>query len=273
MRLKVFRYRKGMEKPRYDVFTFEPVPGMSVLSGLFHVQEKFDDSLAFRYSCRGAVCGTCVMLINRVPRLACRTQLGALMGGKLDLALHAYVLPQYTEPWDPSAEVIVEPLPNLPVIKDLIVDMTTFFSNYRDIDPVFHPPDSNPEKERPMTPAAVRELEKYTTCILCAACFGACPVNGKNPHYLGPAALAKLYRFSIDPREQSGRDRLCLADRPGGWGACEFHTNCRKVCPKDVPPDIAIGQARRELSKIRKEIPKREKEQSENSGGTSGEKS
>jgi succinate dehydrogenase / fumarate reductase iron-sulfur subunit len=277
MKLKVFRYQAGMEKPRYDVFTFEPVPGMSVLSGLFHVQEKFDDSLAFRYSCRGAVCGTCAMLINRVPRLACRTQLGALIEGKLNIPLHDYVLPQYTEPWDPSAEVIVEPLPNLPVIRDLIVDMTTFFANYRAIDPVFHPPDSTPEKERLMSPAAVRELGKYTTCILCAACFGACPVNARNPHYLGPAALAKLWRFRIDPREEEGMERLGLAEGPDGWGACEFHTNCRRVCPKDVPPDVAIGHARMEINKMRKEPPKREREReielSGNSGGTYGEKS
>lgn len=252
MNLKISRFRTGMEKPRYDTFELEPANGMTVLSALFHVQEHFDDSLAFRYSCRGAVCGTCAMLINRVPRLACRTQLHALVAGKLSLPLHAYVLPEYTEPWDPATEIIIEPLPNLPVIKDLIVDMTTFFANYRAVDPAFHPPDRHPEKERPMSPAAVRELEKYTTCILCAACFGACPVNGKNPRYLGPAALAKLYRFHIDPREQPGPGRLAAADKPEGWWACEFHTNCRKVCPKDVPPDIAIGHARQELNRIRK---------------------
>jgi succinate dehydrogenase / fumarate reductase iron-sulfur subunit len=186
-----------------------------------------------------------------VPRLACRTQLAALLEGSLNLALHAYTLPGLTEPWNPANEVIVEPLPNLPVIKDLIVDMNTFFQYYRDIDPVFHPKDPDPGQERLMTPIAVKELEQYTTCILCAACFGACPVNGKDPRYLGPAALAKLYRFHIDPREQPGT-RLGLADRPDGWWACEFHTNCRKVCPKDVPPNIAIGRARQELARLKK---------------------
>jgi succinate dehydrogenase / fumarate reductase iron-sulfur subunit len=249
MQLKVFRYRAGMAKPRYDTFTLEPEPGTTVLSALFEVQQRFDESLAFRNSCRGAVCGTCAMLINRVPRLACRTQLSALLEGKLDLALHAYPLPDHTEPWDPATEVIVEPLPNLPVIKDLIVDMSTFFQYYRDIDPVFRPKDPDPERERLMTPGAVKELGQYTTCILCAACFGACPVNGKDPRYLGPAALAKLYRFHIDPREETGPARLTIADRPDGWWACEFHTNCRKVCPKDVPPNVAIGHARQELTK------------------------
>jgi succinate dehydrogenase/fumarate reductase iron-sulfur protein len=270
MQLKVFRYRPEMAKPRYDIFPIDPVPGMSVLSALFIAQETFDESLAFRYSCRGAVCGTCAMLINRVPRLACRTQIGLLIGGSLNVPLHGYELPQFTEPWDPLTEVIVEPLPNLPVIKDLIVDMTTFFANHRAMDPVFHPPGPDPEKERPMNPAMVRELEKYTTCILCAACFGACPVNGKNPRYLGPAALAKLYRFRIDPREQAGPERLGTADRPDGWWACEFHTNCRKVCPKDVPPDIAIGHARMELTRMRKEkgeIVTKENEDRKTGGG------
>lgn len=251
MKLKVSRYKSGMAKPRYDTYTLDPEPGMTVLSALFEVQKRSDESLAFRNSCRGAVCGTCAMLINRVPRLACRTQLGALLEGRLDSALHAYNLPELTESWDPATEVIVEPLPNLPVIKDLIVDMKTFFRYYRDTDPVFHPKDKDPERERLMTPQGVKELEQYTTCILCAACFGACPVNGKNPRFLGPAALAKLYRFHIDPREQ-GATRLGLADRPDGWWACEFHTNCRKVCPKDVPPDIAIGHARQEITRLKK---------------------
>jgi len=253
MEVKVFRFHPGMEKPRYDTFTIEPTQGKTVLTALFEAQSRYDDSLAFRYSCRGAVCGTCAMLINRVPRLACRTQLGSLVAGNLDLPLSHYVLPLLSEPWDKREEILVEPLPNLPVIKDLIVDMETFFTCYRAIEPVFRPGDPDPEKERLMTPETVRELERYTTCILCAACFAACPVNGKNPRYMGPAALAKLYRFRIDPREQQGAARLSSADRPDGWWACEFQTNCRRVCPKSVPPDMAIGHARQELKKIKKD--------------------
>jgi succinate dehydrogenase / fumarate reductase iron-sulfur subunit len=253
MKLKVFRFRPGMKKPRYDTFVIEPGTGKTVLTALFEAQSRFDDSLAFRYSCRGAVCGTCAMLINRVPRLACRTQLGALVAGDRDLHLSAYTLPHLTESWDKKEEILLEPLPNLPVIKDLIVDMGKFFELLQEVRPVFRPGDPDPVRERLMTPKAVLELEQYTTCILCAACFGACPVNGKNPNYAGPAALAKLYRFHIDPREQRGAIRLLAADRPDGWWACEFHTNCRRVCPKEVPPDKAIGNARRQLMKIKKD--------------------
>jgi len=246
MELKVFRWRPGMDSPRYDSFGIEPEPGMTVLSALFAAQEK-DETLAFRYSCRGAVCGTCAMLINKVPRLACRTQARALLEGKAGVTLSPYPALQVTVPWDPAREVLVEPLPHLPVIRDLIVDMSLFFEYYRAIGPVLTPGMPAPEKERLMSPAAVKELHTYANCILCGACFGGCPVDAKNPRYLGPAALAALYRFRIDPREGDGTSRLRRADFPDGWWACEFHTNCRRVCPKGVPPDHAIGKARREL--------------------------
>ena len=246
MELKVFRSRPGMPGSRYDSFEIDPVPGMTVLAGLFKAQEK-DDTLAFRYSCRGAVCGTCAMLINKVPRLACRTQLQALLEGKAPVQLSPYPALEVTVPWDAGKEVLIEPLPHLPVIRDLIVDMSLFFEYYRLIEPVFSPAGPGPERERLMSPAAVKELVPYTNCIHCGACFGACPVNARNPHYLGPAALAALYRFCIDPREAGGTSRLRRADTPDGWWGCEFHTNCRRVCPKGVPPNIAIGRARKEL--------------------------
>jgi succinate dehydrogenase / fumarate reductase iron-sulfur subunit len=249
MKLKVYRYHDGMDKPRYDTFKVKLTPGMTVLEALFQFQELFDDSLAFHYSCRGAVCGTCAMLINKVPRLACRTQLAPLLKGKLQIPLAPYPGIEETLPWDPTEEVLVEPIPHHPVIKDLIVDMRKFFQYYKFIDPVFRPPDPDPERERLMDPDTIPELELYTNCILCAACFGACPVDGKNPNYLGPAALAKLYRFHIDPREANQTKRLEHADIPNGWWACEFHGNCYQVCPKGVPPIIAITKAREELMK------------------------
>ena len=113
--------------------------GMTVLGALFQVQQKFDDSIAFHYSCRGAVCGTCAMLINKVPRLACRTQVKSLLKGELKIPLSPYPALEDTVEWDPKEEVLVEPLPHLPVIKDLIVDMEKFFDFYKYIEPVFKP--------------------------------------------------------------------------------------------------------------------------------------
>lgn len=250
MRLKIHRYDKSSKESRYDTFEFEPKAGMTVLNALFHIQDHFDDSLAFRYSCRGAVCGTCAMLINKVPRLACRTQLDALLARTNEIELKPYLaIEKETAKWDPSNEIIIEPLPHLPVEKDLIVNMDKFFKYYRAIDPVLKANNDPPELEYRMEPNAMKELEQYTNCILCAACFGACPVDGKNEKYLGPAALAKLYRFHLDAREGSSGSRLELANHPDGWWACEFHTNCKRVCPKGVPPNLAIGKARGMLMK------------------------
>lgn len=252
MKLKIYRFDPESKASRYDTFGMEPGPGMSVLGALFRVQDELDDSLSFRYSCRGAVCGNCAMLINKAPRLACRTQVEALLAGTDVVELKPYPALEAAVEWDPAAEILIEPLPHLPVIKDLVVDMTRFFEYYRAVEPVLKPAAEPGGREYAMEPGAVRALEPYTNCILCAACFGACPVNAKNPDYMGPAALAKLYRFHIDTREAEGDARLMLANRRSGWWGCEFHTNCRKVCPKQVPPNLGIGAARREITEAGK---------------------
>ncbi len=244
MKLKVFRY--DGDESHYDEFEVPHKPGQTVLDALFYIQENLDDSLSFRYSCRGAVCGSCAMLINKVPRLACRTQVKTLVEGEDKVKIkHCPALDKGDEIEDGA--VLVEPLPHLPVEKDLIVDQDKFFEYYREMEPMLKTKSEVPGEEYEMDPEDVSELEDYTNCILCAACFGACPVDGENVNYRGPAALAKLYRFHIDPRDKS--ERLSLADHEDGWWACEFHTNCQKVCPKNVPPNIAIGKARSKLEK------------------------
>lgn len=246
MRIKVFRWRSGEELHRYDTFEVEVIPGMTVLSALFQIQERYDESLAFRYSCRGAVCGTCAMLINRIPRLACRTQIQSIIS---EIRASGSPEEQAEIPGTDEDGIIIEPLPHLPVIRDLIVDMEPFFRKIHDSGLVFRPGEADPPKERLMNQTEVHELEKYTNCILCGACYAACPNEEKNPDFLGPAALAKIYRFHIDPRESPGIGRLMSADTPTGWSGCSFHSRCRSVCPKGVTPDIAIGKARRELKK------------------------
>jgi succinate dehydrogenase / fumarate reductase iron-sulfur subunit len=247
MRFRIYRTDVGRDH-RYDVFELDPASGLTVLGALFEIRERFDSSLAFRYSCRGAVCGTCAMLINRVPRLACRTQVDRLLRGEEEVRLDPFLAIEKNIPdWDPSTEVLIEPMPHFPVIRDLVVNMDRFFECYRLTDPAFRPAGPLPDREQPMKQEDVEALETYTACILCGACFAACPVNGENPEYWGPAALAKLYRFHIDPREAGDGSRLTIADVPEGWWACEFHGNCHRVCPKNVPPNVAIGRAEREL--------------------------
>lgn len=250
MKLKIFRFDRKNGESRYDTFEIEPLSEMTVLSALFKIQEELDDSLAFRYSCRGAVCGNCAMLINKVPRLACRTRVEPLLKGEGRVKLRPFPGLEETVSWDPMNEILVEPLPSLPKLKDLIVDMDKFFEFYREVQPTFKPTSESPERERLMTPEAVKELEEYTNCILCAACVSSCPVSGKSEDFLGPAALAKLYRFHIDPRETGDASRLMIANSKHGWWGCEFHANCKAVCPKGVPPIEGIGKARKKIKEL-----------------------
>lgn len=252
MNLKVLRYDPDAKKSWFESYHISSKPGMTILDALFCARDNYDDSLAFRYSCRGAVCGTCAVLVNKVPSLACRTQVATLLDDIPPTELKPYPAIETTEQWNPREEILVEPLPHLTVIRDLIVDTKRFFEFYRNVEPVLKPADEDPEKERLMAPSDVIELEKYTNCVLCAACVGACPVSGDMGEYLGPAVLAKLYRFYIDPREGSDSSRLLSANKSNGWWGCKFHTNCMRVCPKDVPPNIAIGKARKVIKDIDK---------------------
>jgi succinate dehydrogenase / fumarate reductase iron-sulfur subunit len=248
MVLKVRRFDPANGRVRYEHFDVKSRPGMTVLGALFYVQERIDDSLSFRYSCRGAVCGTCAVLVNRVPRLACRTQLDAVMQGADNRELKPDPTLGKPEPFNPRHEILVEPLSHFHVLKDLVVDFRKFFRFYEAVEPTFRAPQGLPERELRLEPAAAEELEAYTNCVLCGACYAACPVCGRNPDFSGPAALAKLYRFAIDPREAQNDLRLLQANQPNGWWACEFFANCKLVCPKAVPPNLVIGAARRKLT-------------------------
>lgn len=244
MRFRVWRSGAGGKDGRYEVYDIEPRPGMNVLEVLFEIQDVHDDSLAFRYSCRGAVCGSCAMTINREPRLACRTQLSNIGKYKpMGLALFGPLLTKTD--WDPEREVLVEPLPVLPILKDLVVDMDRFYEHYRKVRP-WQEPTGSSEVPR-MLPRDTEKIERWGNCILCAACFGSCPVCAKNPDYLGPAALAWALRFIDDVRVKDPGERLGLVGAPEGAPACEWYYNCVKVCPKNVAPALAIRALRTKL--------------------------
>lgn len=247
MKLKIWRSGKDGKDARYEAYDIQANPSMSVLEALFAVQDEYDDSLAFRYSCRGAVCGSCGMSINREPRLACRTQVAKVAGMK-DLALRQFPSLAKNEPWDRKTEILIEPLPNLPIQKDLMVDMTRFYVAYKKMRPWL---DAVEERKgfSTMLPEEVARVEKFANCILCAACFGACPVCEKDQTYVGPAALAWSYRFYDDVRESRRTEKLAIAGKKDGVLECEFIYNCVKVCPKDVAPALAIRKLKDQLSK------------------------
>lgn len=235
----------------YDTFEVEERPGMTVLEALFQIQEKQDGSLCFRYACRGAVCGSCAMLINRKPGLACRTQLSDSRAEVVRESEKEDVLLKHSDKGEGKYEVLVEPLPNLKVIRDLIVDMDHFFGLVDSIKPWIEATENTDKEQTLMEPLLQMKIEKYTNCILCATCHGTCPVAEKNGEYLGPAALAKAWRFFLDPRKnKEDADRLVdsVDSKEGVWG-CDVVYRCVAVCPKKVPPTSAILELREETGK------------------------
>ena len=222
--LEVFRLDPERETaPHMDVFRVPSRPGLTVLEALFEVLERQDPSLSFRYACRGAVCGSCAMYINGSYRLACETQVSSLTPGK----------------------ITIHPLPHLPVIKDLVVDMTAVFEKYAEVMLFLQAQDSSLARERLQSPAQRRILEEKIGCILCGACFSACPMTWTNKDYVGPAALNAAYRFVADSRDGAVDERLALVSSEEGLWRCHTVFNCTEACPKKVNPAHSIQQLKR----------------------------
>lgn len=221
----VFRFDPTTDqRHRFETYTVPTKPGMTVLEGLYYIQEHLDGSLAFRSSCRAGVCGSCAMHINGTYRLACETQVKQL-----------------------GSSVRVRPLAHLPVMKDLFVDMAPFWQKYKYIKPYLIPGDDPGEKERLQTPDERSRLDVIIDCILCAACYGSCTVNNYDDGYLGPAALLKAQRFFSDSRDQADEERLELVDGQHGVWRCHTIFNCQQVCPKNIDITGSIGVLKRSL--------------------------
>ncbi len=232
MRFKIKRFNG--KSSWFDLFEVKPEPHMSVLEALFQIQDEQDCSLAFRYSCRGAVCGSCAMLINKKQRLACRTQVNEIEGERV-ISPKAYG-PIAKPEIKTGDDILIEPLPNLPVIKDLIVDWEPFFKHYRDIKPWF----CGEPDEVLMSQEDIKKVDKYAACILCCICYGACPVAARDKDFIGPAALAKAWRFYADTRNKNTGEILKMVDLKRGVWACDEVYRCVEACPKQVPPTNAI---------------------------------
>jgi succinate dehydrogenase / fumarate reductase iron-sulfur subunit len=212
-----------------ETFQIEARQGMNLLEALLRIQDEQDGSLAFRYSCRGAVCGSCAMRVNGQVLLACRTHVEDLL----------------------EKPVLIEPLPYFPVLRDLVVDMSTFFAHYQKINPFLHGKKLPIEQEYLMDETTRKEIDPYINCILCGICFGACPAFKLDPQFLGPAMLAKAYRFLRDPRDQREEEILQAMDGPKGVWGCKTVFECVRVCPKQVPPTHAILGLRRRILGLR----------------------
>jgi succinate dehydrogenase / fumarate reductase iron-sulfur subunit len=237
MMFRIARSREGGIISHYDLYKVEVTKGMTILDALFQIQDKIDPSLSFRYSCRGAVCGSCAMLINKMPLLACKTQIVEMQ--QIDSNLKSFsALTQIPQGWDPTKEILVEPLPNLPLLKDLIVDMSRFYKALETMKLWADTPSI--KTVRTQAPEDRKKIERYVNCIMCAICFGSCPINAEHEEYVGPAALAKAWRFYEDSRSPAKDRFFAAAIQSIGAPLCDLIMNCVKSCPKGVAPGGAI---------------------------------
>jgi succinate dehydrogenase/fumarate reductase iron-sulfur protein len=216
----VWRQEPGARGERVTYRVDAPSEGM-VVDALFAIQAQHDSSFAFRVACRAGICGSCAVRVAGRERLACQTPL-ALAGESFR----------------------VEPLRNLPVLRDLVVDLDPFFEKYGAVHPEFRP---HPAVDEPVRATAAERgiVERAINCISCGACWSACDLTGLNREFLGPAALARAWALVGDSRDAGDDERLrAAAGRAGVW-RCHTLGACTVVCPKSVAPTLAIQALRR----------------------------
>jgi succinate dehydrogenase / fumarate reductase iron-sulfur subunit len=241
MKITVRIQRYNPEKdaaPHFEDYPLEMAGEDKVLDALLRIKTYVDGSLAFRKSCAHGICGSDAMIINGEERLACKTLIK-----NLDLKS------------GPAGELLVtvEPLKGLPLQRDLMVDQEPFFTAYRSIKPFLINSAPVAAKERKQSPEERAEFDDATKCILCASCYSACPVvRGKNPGFIGPAAVLGASRFVFDSRDSGFGERMPLLDRKDGIWDCDNRFRCTQVCPRGIKVTKAINATKRKIEAVKK---------------------
>jgi fumarate reductase iron-sulfur subunit len=221
--MRVMRYNPATgNAPYFESFPVPFTDDMSVLQGLQYIKDHLDGSLTFRWSCRMAICGSCGMMIDGVPHLACHTFLRDFLPGP----------------------VRVEPLEHFPIERDLVVDATDFFTKFQTITPWLVPKAPKPvsQGEYLQTPAQLEEYEQFSHCINCMLCYAACPQYGLDNKFLGPGLTALLHRYNADSRDGAQAERMKLVHSEEGVWSCTAVGYCSEVCPKQVDPANAVNR-------------------------------
>ena len=226
MQVSIYRYNPDVEQdPSMQDYTVDLPEGRDLMVlDLLELVKQQDSTVSYRRSCREGVCGSDGMNMNGTNGLACITPVSEIAkGGKL----------------------VLRPLPGLPVMRDLVVDMTQFYKQYEKIQPYVINNDPLPAQERLQTPEERAELDGLYECILCACCTTSCPSFWWNPEkFIGPAGLLQAYRFLADSRDTATEERLADLDDPFSVFRCRGIMNCVSVCPKGLNPTRAIGKIR-----------------------------
>ena len=223
MKFSIYRYNPDTDKQpwmqTFELADSELNSDMMLLDALLALKQQ-DETLSFRRSCGEGVCGSDGMNVNGTNRLACITPLLSL-----------------------KSPVTINPMPGLPVIRDLVVDMEQFYHQYRAVKPYLINNDPEPEVEYLQSPGDRDRLDGLYECILCGCCSTSCPSFWWNPDkFLGPAALLQSWRFLADSRDQATDERLAGLDGPFRLFRCHTIMNCVEVCPKGLSPTRAIGR-------------------------------
>ncbi len=210
--IKILRYDPSKDKkPHWVDYSDEFDSDSTILDVLNKIHWKKDGSLAYRRSCRSAICGSCAMKVNGQNVLACETPIHKFKG-----------------------KIKIEPLPGFPILKDLVVDMEGFFEKMKRIKPYLAVDKALPDKEFRQSPEEFENIRESVTCILCGACTSSCPSLWANEDYLGPAALLKAYRFIFDTRDDAANDRIDIVNDKNGIWRCHTIFNCMEACPKNI---------------------------------------
>ncbi len=220
--LKIARYNpEHDDSSKFMEFNVPYEKWTAVLEAILEVKKHFDHSVAVRYSCRQATCGSCGMIINGKPRLACFTKISELN----------------------SNVITVEPMNNFPIIRDLAVKFERLFDTHHKIKPYLIRDDSELEsdaREFLQSPKEVEQYIQFANCIKCGLCNSACPTMATDSSFVGPQALAQAYRYVADSRDKGKDSRLTIIDESHGIWRCHFAGSCSQVCPKGVDPAMGI---------------------------------
>ncbi|WP_067704266.1 MULTISPECIES: succinate dehydrogenase/fumarate reductase iron-sulfur subunit [unclassified Erwinia] len=227
-KIVIQRYNPETDRvPRNESFDVPWDEQTSLLDALGFIKDNLACDLSFRWSCRMAICGSCGMMVDGVPKLACKTFLREYPKGML-----------------------VAPLANFPVERDLVVDMSHFIESLEAIKPYVigntREPSEGPGQQ---TPAQMARYHQFSGCINCGLCYAACPQFGLNPEFIGPAAITLAHRYNLDNRDKGKKQRMAQLNGENGVWPCTFVGYCSEVCPKHVDPAAAIQQSKVESAK------------------------